>query len=68
MGGLAGIASALPLLLVTASSVVLAVLVARSLRDETVVEGLRVEVRRLGETHRAVCETRSAAPQQRLRG
>lgn len=68
MSGLAGlIASALPLLVMTATAVVLAVLVARALRDETVVEGIRVEVQRLGETHRAVGEARAQASRGRLR-
>lgn len=60
------IAAVAPLLLVATTVVALAVLVTRSLRDEAVVEGLRMEVRRVGETHRAVHEARSRAAQGRL--
>ncbi|HEX4902057.1 MAG TPA: hypothetical protein VFV42_04555 [Acidimicrobiales bacterium] len=52
--------SSLPLLLVGSTTAVLAVLVARALRDDAVIDALRVEVRRIGETHRAVCSTRGA--------
>ena len=68
MSGLPGfVASVLPLLVMTATTVSLAVLVARLLRDETIVEGVRVEVQRLGETHRAVGEARAQASRGRLR-
>jgi hypothetical protein len=61
------IAGALPLLLVAATGTALALLVARSLRDEHVVEGLRAEIRMLGETQRAVVETRAQITARRLR-
>jgi len=53
--------AALPLLLVTAALVVLGVAIARSLRDEAVLDGLRTEVRSIGEVQRAVHEVRTAA-------
>ena len=56
--GIAG--TALPLLIVAAALVLISVAVARSLRDETVLDGLRVEVRNIGEVHRAVHEARTA--------
>lgn len=54
-------ATALPLLLATAALVLLGVAMARSLRDEAVLDGLRAEVRSIGEVHRAVHEARTAA-------
>jgi hypothetical protein len=68
MSGLAGtVVPALPLLLIAATIVAVAILAARAVRDETVVEGLRVELRRVGETHRAVSEARARAAERRLR-
>ena len=52
--------TAVPLLLVIATAVLAAVAVARSLRDEAVLEALRREVRTVGEVHRAVHEVRSS--------
>ena len=52
--------TALPLLLVLAAAAFAAVAVARSLRDEAVLETLRAEVRTVGEVHRAVGEVRSS--------
>ncbi len=54
------ILTSLPLLLAALTTAVLALLVARALRDQAVVDALRLEVRRIGETHRAVCSTRGA--------
>lgn len=68
MSGLSDvIASVLPLLVMPATAVALAVLVVRALRDESVLEGVRVEVQRLGETHRAVGEARAQTSRGRLR-
>ncbi|HAS09863.1 MAG TPA: hypothetical protein DCS55_04990, partial [Acidimicrobiaceae bacterium] len=53
--------AALPLLLVTAALAALGVAIARSLRDEAVLDGLRTEVRSIGEVQRAVHEVRTAA-------
>ena len=52
--------TALPLLFVLAAAAFAAVAVARSLRDEAVLETLRAEVRSVGEVHRAVGEVRSS--------
>ena len=52
--------TALPLLLILAAAAFAAVAVARSLRDEAVLETLRAEVRSVGEVHRAVGEVRSS--------
>lgn len=46
--------ASLPLLLVGLTAAVLAVLVARALRDEEVLEAVRLDVRRLGEVQQAV--------------
>jgi len=46
--------TSLPLLLVGLTAAVLAVLVARALRDEEVLESVRLDVRRLGEVQQAV--------------
>jgi len=54
--------TSLPLLLVAATTGVLALLVTRALRDESVVDALRREVRRIGETHGAVCTSRGVHP------
>jgi hypothetical protein len=57
----AGVAvTALPLLFVLVAAAFAAVAVARSLRDEAVLETLRAEVRSVGEVHRAVGEVRSS--------
>ncbi len=53
-------ASALPLLIVAAALVLIGIAVARSLRDEAVLDGLRAEVRSIGEVHRAVHEARAS--------
>ena len=55
----AAVLGLLPLLVVASAATALAVAVGRSLRDEQVVEGLRAELRMLGETQRAVLETRA---------
>ena len=61
MSGLFEIAdTALPLVLVTAALLLLGLAVARSLRDEAVVDALRAEVRNVGEVHRAVLEARTS--------
>lgn len=52
--------TALPLLLIFAAAAFVAVAVARSLRDEAVLETLRAEVRSVGEVQRAVGEVRSS--------
>lgn len=57
-----------PLLFVASTATALAVAVARSLRDEQVVEGVRAELRMLGETQRAVVEARAQQADRRLRG
>lgn len=54
--------ASLPLVLVLVTTAVLAVLVTRALRDEAVLDALRVEVRRIGETHGAVCSSRGVHP------
>jgi hypothetical protein len=51
--------TSLPLVLVGLTTVVLGVLVSREVRDEAVVEAVRLDVRRLGEAHRAACESRA---------
>lgn len=51
--------TSLPLVLVGLTTVLLGVLVSREVRDESVVEAVRVDVRRLGEAHRAACESRA---------
>ena len=56
------LATSVPLLLVAATAGFLALLVIRALRDDAVVEAVRIEVRRVGETHRAVCESRGVHP------
>ncbi len=55
----AAVLGLLPLPVVASAATALAVAVGRSLRDEQVVEGLRAELRMLGETQRAVLETRA---------
>lgn len=58
---MAGVAvTALPLLLILGATALGALSVARSLRDETVLEVLRAEVRSVGEVQRAVSEVRSS--------
>lgn len=52
--------TALPLLLVGVATLLVGIAVARSLRDEAVLEALRTEVRTVGEVHRAVGEVRSS--------
>lgn len=56
------LATGLSLLLPVLTTGVLAVLVARALRDDAVVESLRIEVRRIGEAHEAVCRSRGVHP------
>jgi len=51
-----------PVLLVAASATLLAALASRALRDEATVEALRQEVRRVGEVHRAVHQSRARRP------
>jgi len=63
----AAVLGLLPLLLVASTATAVAVAVARSLRDEQVVEGLRAELRMLGETQRAVVEARARQVDRRLR-
>lgn len=58
---LAAAGTALPLLIVAMALLSVGVAVARSLRDEAVVEALRAEVRSVGEVRQAVLEARSAA-------
>jgi hypothetical protein len=53
--------AALPLVIVAAALVLIGVAVVRSLRDEAVVDGLRAEVRSIGEVQRAVHEARTSA-------
>ncbi len=50
----------LPLLVVVTAAVLVAVSVARSLRDEAVLDALRTELRTVGEVHVAVREVRAA--------
>lgn len=52
--------TALPLVLVIAAAVLVTVAVARSLRDESVLEALRADARTVGEVHLAVREVRSS--------
>jgi hypothetical protein len=52
--------TALPLLLVAVAGLLAAVAVARSLRDEAVLDALRTEARAVGEVHRAVREVRAS--------
>ena len=54
------VVAALPLLIVAVAMGLTGVAVARSLRDETVLDGLRAEVRSIGEVHRAVHEARAS--------
>lgn len=49
-----------PVLLVGVALVLLCIAVARSLRDDAVLDALRAEVRSLGEVHLAVHEARAA--------
>lgn len=51
--------ASLPLVLVVLSTLAVGVLVARALRDDAVVEAVRLDVRRLVEAHRAACESRT---------
>jgi hypothetical protein len=61
VGVVSGVAvTALPLLVVVLAAVLVGIAVVRSLRDETVLEALRAEVRSIGEVHRAVGEARSS--------
>lgn len=62
------VVTALPLLVVVAAAVLGGLAVARSLRDEAVLDSLRAEVRSLGEVHRAVHEVRSAATRRSTPG
>jgi len=55
--------ASLPLVLIAMTSGVLTLLVARALRDDAVVDALRVEVRRIGEAHGAVCVSRGVHPE-----
>jgi hypothetical protein len=48
-----------PLVMVVVAAAVVGVLVSRALRDEQVLDALRLDVRRLGEAHRAACESRA---------
>lgn len=58
---LAAAGTALPLLIVATALLSVGVAVARSLRDEAVVDALRAEVRSVGEVRQAVLEARTAA-------
>lgn len=51
--------TAMPIALVVAFAVLIAA-IARSLRDDAVLDALRAEVRSVGEVHRAVHEVRSS--------
>ncbi len=53
------LASLLPVVIVAGTTGAITVAALRSLRDETVLEALRVEARLFGETHQAVVEARS---------
>jgi len=52
--------TSVPLLLVGLTATVLAVLVARALRDDEVLESVRLDVRRLGEAQEAVRRSHAA--------
>jgi len=54
--------ASVPLLLVGLVCGVLCVLVTRALRDEAAADAVRTQVRRVGETHRAVVESRGVHP------
>ena len=50
----------LPLLVILTAAVLVGLCVARSLRDDAVLDALRAEVRTVGEVHGAVREVRAA--------
>jgi hypothetical protein len=60
--------TALPLLIVAVTMALIGIAVARSLRDETVLDGLRAEVRSIGEVQRAVHEARASVTGRTTQG
>ena len=54
-------------MVVAAATGLIGVAVARSLRDEAVLEGLRAEVRSIGEVQRAVHEARASVTGRSMR-